>query len=367
MKTCIMFLMAVIMAFVFAGCGSDSEFNSGDNNTAAAYSVVSLVNGDLGDKSFFDSAESGLARLSADGIITHRTIAMGGNVDDQPVWLKTLYDVSESGQYDLIICGAYQMSGYLDEVAGQYPDQKYLIYDAESVHPNVANILFKQNEMGYGVGVFAALMTTRTDFDRINPEKILGFVGGMDMPVINDFLVGFIEGARSVEPDIRVDTRYVNSFVDTATAKALATQMIATSRCDIVWGVAGLSGNGAAEAVSELGAWFIGVDSDQEQTLPGEIAAVTLTSGLKNIGDSFVWFFDQWQAGVTYWGKTVSLGLKENGVGIVTTGNFRNMPFDVQNAVTIAIQNVMTGKIRVSSAFDDNTGYVTSLRDSVMP
>ena len=99
--------------------------------------------------------------------------------------------------------------------------------------------------------------------------------------------------------------------------------MINDNKCDIIWGVAGNSGNGAAEAAYETGkAYFLGVDSDQELTLSSDLAAITLTSGLKNIGNSLIWFFDELDAGRTYFGQEVSLGLAEGGVGIVTDKNF---------------------------------------------
>ena len=270
---------------------------------------------------------------------------MGGTDADQPTWKTTLEDVSASGEYDLIICGTYQMPDYLNEVAANYPDQKYLIYDSESNQPNVANINYKQNDMGYLVGTFAAAMTTQTDVANINADKVIGFVGGVDSPVINDFLYGFITGAQAVDPEIKIDTRYVNSYVDTATAKELALSMINDNNVDIVWGVAGLSGNGAAEAALESGkAYFIGVDSDQELTLSTELAAITLTSGLKNIGQSLIWFFDEWDAGTTYWGQSVLLGLNEGGVGIVTDKNYATIaPQAVQDTTNAAIEAVANG------------------------
>lgn len=83
---------------------------------------------------------------------------------------------------------------------------------------------------------------------------------------------------------------------------------------------------GAAEAALDTGkAWFIGVDSDQELTFSSDLAALTLTSGLKNIGNSIVWIFDQWDAGKTYWGSEVQLGLAEGGVGIVTDQELRQV------------------------------------------
>ena len=384
MKRYLAILLAALMVVtVLAGCGGTSEPSSseaasgstgGEASSEAApetkvYNVVNLVNGNLGDKSFFDSCESGLAELQAAGRITYTTIEMGGTDADQPTWKTTLEDVSASGEYDLIICGTYQMPDYLNEVAANYPDQKYLIYDSESSQPNVANINYKQNDMGYLVGTFAAAMTTQTDVANINADKVIGFVGGEDSPVINDFLYGFITGAQAVDPEIKVDTRYVNSYVDTATAKELALSMINDNNVDIVWGCAGLSGNGAVEAALESGkAYFIGVDSDQELTLSPELAAITLTSGLKNIGQSLVWFFDEWDAGNTYWGESVLLGLNEGGVGIVTDKNFANLaPQAVQDATNAAIEAVASGEVTVPTAIGDETNAVVELRESVRP
>ncbi|HQQ40536.1 MAG TPA: BMP family ABC transporter substrate-binding protein, partial [Clostridia bacterium] len=179
----------------------------------------------------------------------------------------------------------------------------------------------------------------------------------------------FLEGVQATDPEVKVDTRYVNSYVDTATAKEMGLSMINDKNCDIIWGVAGLSGNGAAEAALESGkAWFIGVDSDQELTLSSELAAITLTSGLKNVGNSLVWIFDEWDAGRTYWGQQVNLGLAEGGVGVVTDKNFATVaPQAVQDKVLAAEAAIKDGTIVVPSAIGDSTDAVKALRDSMLP
>ena len=380
MKKVFALLLALAMSLSLAACGgsgsgsgssaagSASASSSGESG-GKVYNVCNLVNGNLGDKSFFDSAESGLAELKAAGRIEYKTIEMGGTDEDQPSWLSTLYEVSESGEYDLIVCGTYQMPEYLDEVAAQYPDQKYLIYDSESSQPNVVNINYKQNDMGYLVGVFAANMTTDTNLEKINEDSVIGFVGGVDSPVINDFLYGFILGAQSVNADVKVDTRYTNDYVDTAIAKEYGLSMINDNKCDIIWGVAGNAGNGAAEAALESGkAWFIGVDSDQELTLSSDLAAITLTSGLKNIGNSLVWFFDQWDSGEDLFGQNILLGIAEGGVGIVTDKNFDTYASDDTKAAVQAAQDgILAGDITVPTAIGDTSGAVEELREAVRP
>ena len=337
------------------------------------YNVAYLVNGNLGDKSFFDSAEAGLDQLKADGRITLTTIEMGGLDEDKPKWKDTLYEVSASGEYDVVICGTYQMPDFLKEVADQYPDQKYVIFDDNTYagqSANVMNITYKQNDMGYLVGTYAACMTTDTNLDKINEDAVVGFVGGVDSPVINDFLTGFIEGALAVNPDIKVDTRYTNDYVDTAIAKEFGYSMINDNKCDIIWGVAGNAGNGAAEAALETGkAYFLGVDSDQELTFSSDLAALTLTSGLKNIGNSIIWIFDQWDAGKTYWGTEVQLGLAEGGVGIVTDKNFATFANDdLKAAITAAEEAIKAGDVVVDSALaEGGPDLAVQLKNEVQP
>ena len=400
MKKILALLLALVMVFSLVACASKTETPATETKTeetatettteekteepaaeekteepaaeeGKVYNIAYLVNGNLGDKSFFDSAEAGLAQLKADGRIDYVTIEMGGTDEDQPTWLSTLYDVSEDGGYDLIVCGTYQMPDYLKEVATQYPDQLYAIFDDTTYvgeNQNVVNLSYRQNDMGYLIGVYAACMTVDTNIANINEDAVVGFVGGVDSPVINDFLIGFIEGAQSVNPDIKVDTRYTNDYVDTAIAKEYGLSMINDNKCDIIWGVAGNAGNGAAEAALETGkAWFIGVDSDQELTFSPDLAAITLTSGLKNIGNSLVWLFDEWDAGRTYWGQVVELGIAEGGVGIVTDKNYDKLASAETKAAVEAAQNaILNGEVVVDSALT-NQELAVELRDSVRP
>ena len=370
-------LASVMVVAMAAGCSSSEKpaetpaetTEEGEGETGKVYNVCNLVNGNLGDKSFFDSAEAGLKELQDAGRINYNTIEMGGSTEDQAKWQSYLEEVSASGEYDVIICGTYQMPDYLKNVAEAYPDQKYVIYDDTTYQlPNVLNLSYKQNDLGYLVGVFAGSLTKDTSFANINEDNVIGFVGGVDSPVINDFLYGYILGAQSVNPDVKVDTRYVGNYIDPAKGKELAESMINDNNCDVIWGVAGNSGNGAVEAAQETGkAYFIGVDSDQEVTFSQELAAITLTSGLKNVNKSLVWVFYELDAGNEHWGEHVTLGINEGGVGIVTDKNFTKVPQSVQDAVNKAIEDVTSGAVTVPTAIGDETGAVEELRESVKP
>ena len=370
-------LASVMVVAMAAGCSSSEKpaetpaetTEEGEGETGKVYNVCNLANGNLGDKSFFDSAEAGLKELQDAGRIKYNTIEMGGSTEDQAKWQSYLEEVSASGEYDVIICGTYQMPDYLKNVAEAYPDQKYIIYDDTTYQlPNVLNLSYKQNDLGYLVGVFAGSLTKDTSFANINEDNVIGFVGGVDSPVINDFLYGYILGAHSVNPDVKVDTRYVGNYIDPAKGKELAESMINDNNCDVIWGVAGNSGNGAVEAAQETGkAYFIGVDSDQEVTLSEELAAITLTSGLKNVNQSLIWVFDELDAGNEHWGEHVTLGINEGGVGMVTDKNFTTVPQSVQDAVNKAIEDVSSGAVTVPTAIGDETGAVEELRESVKP
>ena len=376
MKKFLALCLALIMVLSLAACGektpADTDTNTPDDSEKVS-NVVYPVNGHLGNRAFFDSAQAGLEQLKADGRITLRTIEMGGTDEDQPAWLSNLYEVSESGEYDVVICGTYQMPDYLKEVATAYPEQKYVIFDDNTYvgeNSNVLNLTYKQNDLGYLIGVYAACMTVDTNLPLVNEDAVVGFVGGVDSPVINDFLIGFIQGAQSVNPDIKIDTRYTNDYVDTAIAKEYGISMINDNHCDIIWGVAGNAGNGAAEAALETGkAYFIGVDSDQELTLSSDLAALTLTSGLKNIGNSLIWVFDELDAGNEHWGTEVTLGLAEGGVGIVTDKNFDKLASaETKAAVEAAQAGVLDGSIVVDSALaEGGADLAVSLREAVRP
>ena len=254
MKKFLAVLLALVLALSLVACGSKEDTTDGtstDDTATTALKVVNLVNGNLGDKSFFDSAEEGLKALAAAGTIEYTTIEMG---PDESGWQSYVEEVA--GQYDLIVCGSWQMPTYVLPVAQENPDQKFVIYDTEVLDadgnylPNVACIQYKQNDMGYLVGTFAGLMEL-SDLEGLNDENIIGFVGGVDSPVICDFLTGYIEGAQSVNPDVKVDWRWIGSYTDTALGKEIGAAEIKAG-ADIIWGCGGTAGSAAVESTRQI-------------------------------------------------------------------------------------------------------------------
>ena len=120
-----------------------------------------------------------------------------------------MYDYCDDGSYDVIICGTFQMLDALTNAANDYPDQKFIYFDeafdySAGGEENVYNVMYKQNEASYLVGAAAAMMTTDESLDMIDPSnKIIGFLGGMENSIIKDFLVGYIQGAKDIDPRFR--------------------------------------------------------------------------------------------------------------------------------------------------------------------
>lgn len=122
---------------------------------------------------------------------------------DQTKWEPTFQDLAEEGKYDVIISNGSSSAEVIEQVAEEFPDQKFVMFDSdmeEGKWPNLYAISYKQNEGSYLAGVLAALVTESKDMPNANEDKKIGFVGGSEHPIITDFLVGYIAGAKSVDP-----------------------------------------------------------------------------------------------------------------------------------------------------------------------
>ncbi len=332
--------------------------------------VALLLNGNLGDKSFFDSAGRGLEmaikQLGIQGKIIEASYK-------QENWRPYLEDLSDQ-DYDIIIVGTWQMQEILEEVAPLNPDKKYFIFDTSVDYSkpglnNVYSILYKQNEGSFLVGALAALITT-SGMPKTNPEPVIGFLGGMDIPVINDFLVGYIEGAKYINPNIKVLISYVGSFNDPAKGKELSLAMYRQG-ADIIFNVAGNTGIGLLEAAKEADRWAIGVDSDQAliyESTDIEIAKRIVTSMMKNVDISILRGIKLHMEGKLTYGKAEALGISEGGVGVADNKYYRELvPEQFRNKIKEIEDKITKGEIKVSTIFGMSQDDLNKLRMSVKP
>lgn len=338
--------------------------------SAAPLRVALLINGTLGDRSFFDSAYEGMLVAEKELGIEFRLIEMGY---DQSVWEPTLADVSEQN-YDVIILGTWQMTESLEQIAPWNPNMKYIIFDTEVDYSkgnldNVYSIMYKQNEGSFLAGALAAMITT-SDLPKANPQKAIGFLGGMDIPVINDFLVGYIEGALYIDPEIKVDISYIGSFEDSAKGKEMALAQY-NRGVDIGFNVAGQAGLGQLDAAKDTGLYAIGVDSDQAllfaDTDP-EKANLIVTSMLKRIDNSLVRALKMHLEGTLPYGQTEALGMAEQAVGLADNEFYQKLvPAEFRAELEKIVEKVQNGEIEVSTAIGMDNATLNALRDSVRP
>lgn len=254
--------------------------------------------GGLGDKSFNDAAYEGLKQCEKK-LGAKIMVVESKKMEDYVPNLKSLADQ----KYDMIWAIGFLMTDALKEVSKQYPDVKFGIIDSVVDNPNVLSTCFKEEEGSFLVGLVAGKDTKK---------NVVGFVGGMEFPLIKKFEAGFKAGAKAANSKVQVRSAYAGSFGDPAKGKELANAQFA-SGADIVYHAAGATGLGVIEAAKDRGKgyWAIGVDQDQHALAPSNVKTcmikrvdVGVFTGVKSLVDG------------KFKGGVVSLGLKENGVGV---------------------------------------------------
>lgn len=358
--------MVVVLLLLVVACAgggtsepvaeSGGESSSAENTSSEEpLKVLLFINGVLGDKSFFDSAQRGVDQAEAELGVQTKTIEAGL---DETQWEPALIDAAANEDYDVLIVGTWQMISFLEQIASEYPDKRFIIYDAEVNYEsgccdNVYSILYKQNEGSYLAGVYAAAMTTQ-EMDGMNPEAVIGSVGGQEIDVILDFMVGYEQGAKDTNPDTTIIRQFADGWFDPVRGKELAKAQYSQG-ADVVFQIAGGTGQGVFEAAAEDGRYAIGVDSDQalavEEADPDQAARI-LTSMMKNVDNSLFRAIDLHQKGELNYGATEALGIAEGGVGLARNKYYeQSTPEEVKQLVDQAEQEILGGEITVDSAF----------------
>ncbi len=365
MKKRMMIAIAAGAGVLLMACGSEGDTGDGSGKAGDTdtYKAALLINGTLGDKSFYDSANEGLLSLQeelGEDQFQFKVEQMGSSAADEAKYEPTIYDYCDDGSYDVIILGTYQLKDVLEKAAADYPDQKFIyfdeLYDFEGTgDKNVYNVLYKQNEVAYLVGAAAAMMTTDDSLPYVNPDdKIIGFLGGQDNSVVKDFLIGYIEGARAVEPDIQAAIGYVGNFYDSAAAKDIALTQYQNG-VDVGFNVASSAGLGQIEAAASAGKYAFGVDSDQVSLLP-DYAEYIPTSAIKNVGNSLEYAIKADIDGSLKLGETEYLGLAEGGVELVEDEHYKEMlPENIRSEVQKLKEQIINGEITVPTTMGDES------------
>ena len=280
----------------------------------------------LGDQNFNDLAKAGLDR-AVEELGVHGEVIESR---DAASYLPNLTQAAE--QSDLAVGVGFLLTEAVTEVANQYPDKNFLLIDSVSEAPNVQGVLFREQEGAFLSGVLAGLMTESNQ---------LGVVGGIKIPPVVRYAVGFEAGARSVNPDVEVVVAYADTFSDPALGKELTLAQY-NQGVDIAFPVAGATGTGSFEAAKELGEgyWVIAADTDQSQ-LGAEHQLAVSEKGV----DTSLYLAAQQVVEGTFEGGEQSLGLAEDGVGL---GNpHESVPQEVLDIVAAYEQAIIDGTITV--------------------
>ncbi len=329
--------------------------------TAAKLRVKLVLNGTLGDKSFFDSAKRGMDMMTKELGYETKVIEMGY---DRNKWEPGLEEAAAADDYDVLIAGTFDMAPYITTIAPKYPNKKFWTFDAgpdfakcEGGCKNVYAVEFKQNEGSYLLGIAMGELVKAKTLPNQGDRTKVGIIGGADFPGINDFMVGFKHGFREagLDPEKDVIVQYVggdNPFSNPAKGKEIAKAMYAQGAV-LVWGVAGSSGNGAFEAAAEDGMYALGVDSDQYLTIPdAKQKATIVTSMLKNVDAGLLRAAKLDAAGKLGYGATERVGVADDAVGVADNENYQKfVSKDIQAKVAEAAAKVKSGVTKVETAF----------------
>ena len=332
-----------VLSLAATACGDDGDSGDDTGDSAPESDIkvgMAYDVGGRGDQSFNDSAAAGLDQAVEEfGMDSEESEAEDGEAETARE--ERLRTFAEAG-YNPIIAVGFAYSASVAKVAPEYPDVNFAIIDDEvAAGDNIANLVFAEEQGSFLVGAAAALKSGAGQ---------IGFVGGVETPLIQKFEAGYIAGAEAVNPDIQVDSTYLtqvpdfSGFADPAKGKTAAQGMF-DGGADIVYHAAGGSGGGVFEAAAEAGEgnWAIGVDSDQYETADPSLQDVILTSMLKNVNVAVYEYLTAVNDGDVPTGVT-RYDLAVDGVGYSTSGGFVD---DITDQLDDYKQQIIDGEIEV--------------------
>ncbi|MBR4308463.1 MAG: BMP family ABC transporter substrate-binding protein [Oscillospiraceae bacterium] len=332
MKKLIAMLLVVTMILslgLLTGCKNQKE-------ETEVPTMALVVAGTFGDRSFYDSSKEGAERLEKDLGLKVNYIEC--NNDSHGTQMKNAADKS-----DIVVCVGWEFYE-ISEIAPQYPNVKFIWIDNATDEPiaNVLNITYAQNEGSFLAGYIAAAMSE---------TGVVGAVGGEDSDTINDFIVGYDQGAKyygtKAGKDIKVVSNYTNSYDDPALGKNCALDLNGQG-ADVVFQIASAAGDGVFEAAKEKGFYAIGVDSDQKYIAED----VIICSMKKEVGNSIYEAVKQFVSGDTsLLGTTWIAGMDTGyvGIGYGEEGSTQQISEELKTAVAALAEQIAKGEIVVNT------------------
>ncbi len=330
-------LLALFILAAIAGCNRAKEQNQTPGTSTMAGLVFDV--GGRGDKSFNDGAFRGLERAKKELGVDFDYIEPGQGNDRE----AALRQLASRPNVKLIVGTGFIFTDDITNIAKEFPDKYFACVDytldtSKRIPDNLLAIEFKEQEGSFLVGALAAL---------VSKSNVIGFVGGMQSPLIRKFEVAYVAGAKYVRPDITVLVSYAGitgeAFKNPGKGKELALGQIARG-ADIIYHASGVTGLGVFEAVRDKHKLAIGVDSDQFHEAPGYI----LTSMTKVVDNSVFETIRDMKNGTFHGGRAAVFGLASKGVDYVYDENNKNLiPDDVHTKVEEIRAKIIAGEISV--------------------
>jgi basic membrane protein A len=346
MKTKLAFFIIGLLAFGAVSCGMRTEAKK---DCKIKVGIVFDIGG-KNDRSFNAAAWEGVRRAEKDLPICLYDVEPGN-----PTSIEPAMRAFAEKDFDLVIGIGFAQGPIMQKVANDFPDIKFaivdgVIFEADGKTPkkNVASLVFREHEGSYLVGMIAA---------QKSKTGVLGFVGGMDIPLIHRFAKGYEEGAKSINPNASVIVNYVgvtdSAWNNPGKGKELALSQI-SGGADVIFTAAGNSGLGAFDAVEQYGKnangeankFVIGVDSNQNGQKPGFV----LTSMVKRV-DNAVYDVVKQVLGGTFKGGFHVFGLDKDGVAYAMDDNNKSLISpEILQKVEEAKGKIVAGEIKVTDA-----------------
>lgn len=347
--------MSLVLAAgtMLGACGKTNDQGKTGETTkeGKTFSVAMVTDvGGIDDKSFNQSAWKGLQDFGKENNLKKGKGGFDYLQSKSDADYATNLNTLARNKFDLVYGIGFMMQKAVEDIAKQQKEKHFSIVDAEVKQPNVASILFKEQEAAFLAGVVAAKATE---------AKKIGFIGGMEIPVIERFESGFLAGVKAVDPTIKVDVQYAGAFDKAEIGKTIASKMY-SSGDDVIFHAAGGTGNGLFTEAKDLKKkdekrvlWAIGVDSDQSAegvvTVGGKKHNVILTSSLKRVDNAVKDIATKAKDGNFPGGKTTVYGLTENGVGLAEINAESTKKADIEKAVKDWEGKIKSGAVKVPS------------------
>jgi basic membrane protein A len=321
----------------FLGAAATLALSSG---LAMAEPAIIFDLGGKFDKSFNEAAFNGATRWAEETGSTFKELEMQSEAQRE----QALRRLAEAGANPVVMTG-FAFGDVLSKVAPDFPDTKFAIIDVDWLDiPNVLQVAFSEHEGSYLVGMMAAMASK---------SNTVGFIGGMDVPLISKFACGYAQGVKAANPDATIIQNMTGTtpaaWNDPVKGAELAKAQMAQG-ADVIYAAAGGTGIGVLQAAADEGILSIGVDSNQNHLHPGKV----LTSMLKRVDNAV---YEAFKAGADLeTGKVKVMDLASEGVGYALDDNNASLVTEeMKAAVDAAAEKIKSGEIKVHDFTTDNT------------